>query len=116
MKVLVVDDSTINNMLLQNFLEEHGFEVITALNGYDAIRILESQKPDLLLLDLMMPGLSGFDVLKMLRKENSDLPVIIISAFADADYINLARELGAKDYIKKPINLGRLVQTIQTAV
>ena len=112
MRILVVDDSTINNILLQNYLEENNFEVITALNGPDALEILSREKVNLVLLDVMMPEFSGFDFLNHLKLKKLDIPVIIITANVDIDYKDRAFELGAKDYITKPIQFKELTDKI----
>lgn len=112
MKILVIDDSTINNILLQNYLEENGFDVITVLNGPDALAILPTEQIDLVLLDLMMPEFSGFDFLNHLRKHKLNVPVIIITANIDIDYKDKAFDLGAKDYISKPIQFKELIDKI----
>ena len=108
MKILVVDDSTINNILLQNYLEENDFDVITTLNGPDALEIIKKEQVDLVLLDVMMPEFSGFDFLNHLKLNKLNIPVIIITANVDIDYKDKAFELGAKDYINKPIQFKEL--------
>ncbi|MCB2195050.1 MAG: response regulator [Bacteroidetes bacterium] len=112
MKILVVDDSTINNILLQNYLEENNFEVVTALNGPDALEIIRKEPIDLVLLDVMMPEFSGFDFLKHLKTYNLSVPVIIITANADVEYKDKSFELGAKDYLNKPIQFIELKDKI----
>ena len=116
MKILVVDDSTINNILLQNFLEDNNFQVITSLNVPDAFDVILKDKIELVLLDLMMPDFSGFDFLDHLNKEKIDVPVIVITANVDIDYKNKALNLGAKDYITKPIQFNELLDKIKKTV
>ena len=113
MKILVVDDSTINNILLQSFLEENEFEVITSLNGPDALEILAKEQIDLVLLDVMMPEFSGFDFLVHLKLKDTDMPVIVISANIESDFKEKSIELGAKDYITKPIQFNILLDKIK---
>jgi DNA-binding response OmpR family regulator len=112
MKILVVDDSTINNILLQNYLEENNFDVVTALNGPDAIDIIRKDTIDLVLLDVMMPEFSGFDFLKYLKTNNLSVPVIIITANADMEYKEQSFALGAKEYLNKPIQFIELKDKI----
>ena len=116
MKILVVDDSTINNILLQNLLEEKKFEVVTTLNGPDAIDILSKEQIELILLDVMMPEFSGFDFLNHLNKHKIEIPVIVITASADTDYKVRSLELGAKDFINKPIQFDELLEKIKKTV
>ncbi|MEA3316391.1 MAG: response regulator [Bacteroidota bacterium] len=112
MKILVVDDSTVNNILLQEFLEHYNHEVHTALDGREALDIMQDDKPDLILLDIMMPGISGFDVLEYMKQNNILIPTIVISAYHKSDKHRLAIELGALDYIKKPIDFDYLINLI----
>lgn len=112
MKILVVDDSTMNNILLQNYLEENKFEVVAALNGPDALEIIRKENIDLVLLDVMMPEFSGFDFLKYLKTNQLSIPVIIITANADVEYKERSFELGAKDYLNKPIQFVELKNKI----
>lgn len=116
MKILVVDDSTINNILLQNFLEDNDFRVITALNVPDAFDMLLKDDIGLVLLDLMMPDLSGFDFLKQIKSENINVPVLVITANMDLDYRDKALELGAKGYLTKPIQFSELLDEIKNTI
>ena len=116
MKILIVDDSTINNMLLQDILEAEGYEVYSALNGKEALQVLETHSPGMILLDLMMPEINGFDLLKKLRKEKLNIPVIVISAYSSDDYIKKAKELGALDYMLKPVKGVELIKRIEHCV
>ncbi len=116
MKILVIDDSTINNILLQDFLENNGFNVLTALSGYEALDIIENQTPDLILLDLMMPGISGFDVLRIIRRRKLMVPTIIVSAYNDIEKIKTAKKLGACNHLKKPIDFNHLLNTIESVI
>jgi len=113
MKILLVDDSTINNILLQNFLEDNNYQVITALNVPDAFDVLVKDKIDLVLLDLMMPDFSGFDFLKHLKNNDIDVPVIVVTANADSDYRSKSIELGAKYFVTKPIQFDELLDKIK---
>lgn len=102
-KILVADDEAEIRELLKLYLENSGYEVIEAEDGSDAILKLHDNKPDMCLLDIMMPGVDGYQVLKKLREE-SNIPVIILSAKdADSEKI-LGLNLGADDYIAKPFN------------
>ncbi|MDA3781419.1 MAG: response regulator [Bacteroidales bacterium] len=112
MKILVVDDSTVNNILLQEFLENHEFEVHTSLNGKEALELMETLKPDLVLLDIMMPGIDGFAVLNFMNQNSIKIPTIMISAYDGIDKHQLAIKLGAFDYLKKPIDFIVLLNLI----
>lgn len=110
--VLVVDDETRIVKFLKLRLEASGYEVLTANNGLAALEILEAQEPDLLVLDVLMPGLDGLDTLKQVRVLSS-IPVIILSAKeASKDKIR-GLELGADDYLAKPFSPDELIARIE---
>ena len=112
-RILCIDDSNTALLLLEYALSEAGFEALLAISVGQAINILESIKPDLILLDLSMPEVSGYEFLKMrqhLKLEN--VPVIIISALDSQDSVAITRNLGAIDFISKPIKIGPLMEKI----
>ena len=100
-KILVADDEAEIRDLLRLYLEKDGYEVFEAADGIEALTVLKQEKPDLAILDIMMPGPDGYRVLQNIR-ENSNIPVILLSAkISDSDKI-LGLDLGADDYIAKP--------------
>jgi CheY-like chemotaxis protein len=105
-KVLIVDDEPFNVDVLQQELEELGYEAITAFNAKEALEQIKKHQPDLILLDLMMPVLDGFAVLKEVKNDNSlrDIPVIIVSAEHDSKSVVKGIKQGADDYITKPVD------------
>lgn len=109
--VLVVDDETNIQELIKFNLEKNGFEVITADNGLDALRLAETKKPDLIFLDLMLPGMDGLDVCKNIRKNPAieNIPIVMITAKSEELDKILGLELGADDYITKPFSVRELV-------
>jgi len=111
-KILIVDDEiSICDLLKITFVEE-GFDVETAYSGREAIRKLESFKPDLLILDVMLPGTSGFDICEKVTREMK-IPVIMLTAKSDlADKI-LGLELGADDYVTKPFHTRELTARVK---
>lgn len=108
-KILVVDDSSSNILLLQNFLEDEGFDIQVANSGKEAIKKADDFIPDLILLDLMMPGINGLDVMNSISK---DIPVIMISANKDPKLVNDAKANGIKSYIQKPIDFDEILNEI----
>jgi len=104
--VLVVDDEPFNVDVLQQELDDLGYQTIIASNGQEALDKIKSQQPDLILLDLMMPVLDGFEVLKEIKADDSlrDIPVIIVSAEHDSKSVVKGIKQGADDYITKPID------------
>jgi len=102
--ILIVDDTQQNVMVLSQMLRDAGYKVLAAFNGEDALKLLEKRKPELILLDVMMPGMNGFQVCEKL-KGNSDtqrIPVIFLSALNDIESKVKAFEAGGVDYITKP--------------
>ena len=113
--ILIVDDSTTNVVLLEAILDERGYKIHTALNAKEAYSIIAKHKPDLILLDLLMPKISGFDFLHEIKKSKStkDTPVIIVSALTDEENIEKIMDMGAIDFVKKPIDLQYLVNKVE---
>jgi DNA-binding response OmpR family regulator len=112
-KVLVVDDEESIRSGLEYVLAREGFDVATAGDGDEALRLLRADPPDLVLLDIMLPRRSGFDVLKALRSEGRSVPVMLLTARElDADKVH-AFDLGADDYVTKPFSVAELVARVR---
>ena len=113
--ILVVDDSEINRDMLRRRLEKRGYRVVTAENGSQALETASREAIDLVLLDVMMPGLSGLDVLRILRKSpaGKDLPVIMATAKSESADIVEALDAGANDYVTKPLDLPVVIARIE---
>jgi DNA-binding response OmpR family regulator len=105
-RILVVDDDASNRDLLARRLEHEGYTVRTAVHGEDALARLVTESADLILLDVMMPGMSGYEVLEALKRENvwRDIPVIMISALDELQSVVRCIEHGAEDYLPKPFD------------
>src|SRR5262245_53056206 len=104
--ILVVDDEELNREALARRLQGHGYAVAVAKSGREAIERLGERRCDLVLLDIMMPGMNGLEVLKFLRRIDSliDLPIIMVTAKGDSQDMVEALELGANDYVTKPLD------------
>lgn len=113
--VLVVDDEDYILRILSFALRAEGWQVLTASNGDETLKQVEREKPDLVVLDLMMPVIDGYQVLKRLRADpvTRDLPIIVLSAKGREFDRDAALELGADDYFTKPFSPQRLVERIQ---
>lgn len=103
--ILVVDDEIGALTLLGIMLERHGYNVIKANHGETALALLEVNKPDLIILDIMMPDIDGFELCSMLRQrlDTKDTPILILSARNDTDSVARGLKAGANDYLSKPI-------------
>ncbi len=110
-RILVVDDEIHVVRLLQKHLVSKSYEVYTAMNGIEAIQKVKDVRPHIVLLDIIMPGMGGIDTLKEIKKINSKIVVIMITAVIDEELAKRALQLGANDYITKPLDLKR-VETI----
>lgn len=99
--ILVIEDDPTVALLLRRILEPEGFNVSTAGDGVRGMALLEENKPDLVLLDVMMPGPDGYEILKRIRQV-STVPVIMVTARCEVDSIGRALGLGADDYVRKP--------------
>jgi DNA-binding response OmpR family regulator len=113
--ILVVDDKINIRNLAREYLSEEGFRVDTASNGREALYTARQEKPDLILLDIMMPEMSGFDFLKVYRKER-ETPVILLTAKLEETDKVLGLELGADDYVTKPFGMKELVARINAVL
>ncbi len=117
-KILVVDDQPDNVFLLEDRLNKEGFNVIRAYDGKSAIKKAEFEKPDLILLDVMMPDIDGFEVCKSIKlnQHTNSIPVILVTALNSSSDIEKGFEIGAFDYIKKPFNRTELLARVKAAL
>lgn len=116
--VLAVDDVPINLILVQKMLARFNFQMSTAANGQAALDAVAARKPDLILLDLMMPGIDGFEVLRRIREnpETADIRIVILSALNSNEDVVKGYNLGADDFIMKPIIMEKLLTTVITQI
>lgn len=116
--ILAIDDEEDILELIEFNLSREGFKVLTAENAEEGLKVILNEKPDLLLLDLMLPGMDGFDVTKKIRswEINSDLPVIMLTAKGEEADIVTGLELGADDYIVKPFSPRVLTARIKSVL
>ncbi|MCG2725364.1 MAG: response regulator [Elusimicrobia bacterium] len=117
-KILIVEDSKSMSAVLQEVLESQGYEVTWANNGIDGIRLAKSEKPDLILLDLLLPKLNGYEVCNAVKRNNSTrhIKILIISTLGDKDHMEKAKLCGAKNFMKKPYNLQDLLTEIKNII
>lgn len=110
-KILVVEDEEDMRDLIKVRLEVEGYEVLEAGDGEEALRIVKKEKPDLIVLDLMIPKITGFEVCRMVKfdDESKKIPIIILSAMAQQRDREKAMEYGAEEYFIKPFDLGLMV-------
>jgi two-component system, cell cycle response regulator len=114
-KILIIDDDAVNVKLLAGNLEKD-YEIIPAYNGEEGLRIIEFDKPDIVLLDIMMPKISGYEVCERIKRQDATrfTPVVIITALSDLDAKIKAIEIGADDFLTKPINRMELTTRVKS--
>ncbi|KGK88434.1 MULTISPECIES: response regulator transcription factor [unclassified Clostridium] len=117
-KIIIVDDEEHIRELLKFNLENSGYSTIYADNGIDALKLIKSERPQLILLDLMIPGMDGYDVCKEVRKDNniSTTPIIMITAKGEEFDKVLGLELGADDYITKPFSIREILARVKAVL
>lgn len=116
--ILVVDDEPMARTLLRLTLVRAGFEVVEAVDGFDALDKLKEGAPDVMILDVMMPGIDGFSVCETIREDasSSELPIIMLSAKTDLESVNKGLEVGANRYLTKPISPEELTRQVQAVL
>lgn len=116
--ILVVDDITTNIILMERLLRRRNYCVLVAQSGTEALKIAEERKPDLILLDIMMPVMDGYEVLARLRSNEAtkDIKVVMVSALGGKLDIKNAMELGADDYLTKPIVVQKLYDVLDEMI
>jgi len=113
-KILVVDDEVFICELLDEFLTMQGYDVKTANCGEDAISIFKDIKPEAVLLDIRMPGITGIDVLRKMKDIDKNAKIIMLSAFGDVDTIQKTLQMGAFKYMQKPVDFKNLLNVLNS--
>ena len=110
--LMVVDDEQTVRRLLDRILKTEGYEVLLANDGSSALKLLEQHSPDLVILDIKMPGLNGFQTLRLIR-ERSNIPVIMLTGNSEETTVRDALTIGADDYVRKPFHTFELLARIR---
>ncbi|MCO5183088.1 MAG: response regulator transcription factor [Anaerolineae bacterium] len=113
--ILVVDDTESLRTLVKNYLQQEGFRVVTAKDGREALFVAREEKPDLIILDLMMPEMGGYDFMRHHSRE-AETPIIILTAKIDENDKVLGLELGADDYVTKPFGMRELTARVRAVL
>lgn len=112
-KVLIVDDQFGIRILLNEVFQKEGYQTFQAANGVQALEILTKNKPDIVLLDMKIPGMDGIEILKRMKKLNQDIRVIIMTAYGELDMIQEAKDLGALTHFAKPFDIDDLRDAVK---
>ncbi|HON55698.1 MAG TPA: response regulator [bacterium] len=117
-KIVITDDDVDTLELLREFLESENFEVFTIVNGIQLFEVIKENKPDIILLDIMMNWISGYDLCRTLKESEKfkDIPIIFISARTSETDIQLGFDSGADAYLKKPFSLKELLEKINSLI
>src|SRR5512146_2922357 len=113
--ILVIDDEALTLRTISRALRDEGFDVSVAMTGEEGVKVLGEERPDLALLDVVLPGIDGIEVLRQFRKQSPDTIVVMMSAYRMVDRAVEAMKLGAYDYLIKPFHLADMVNTIRRA-
>jgi DNA-binding NtrC family response regulator len=116
LRILIVDDDRAQRSLLETFLQSHGYVTLSAASGEAALQLLTEDRFAMMISDVRMPGMSGLETLRRVRQKNPDLPVLLVTAFADIRSAVAAMRDGAVNYLAKPIDLDELLVTIGKAI
>lgn len=113
--ILIVDDSPTETFRFKEILSKHGFETIEAVNGADGVMMAKTHLPDLVLMDVVMPGMNGFQATRQITREatTQHIPVIIVSTKDQATDRLWGKRQGAKDYLVKPVDENKLIEIIK---
>ncbi len=117
-KILVIDDTELMQRMIKDVLQKEGYEVYSAYSGEEGLAKVSTIKPDLIILDIIMPGMSGFDVCRILRADDGNIltPIIMLTAQVNEDDKLIGLEMGADDYIIKPFNSRELVSRVRNTL
>ena len=113
--VLIIEDNPINRKVFKDILNVNGYKTIEAVDGEEGYRMAKEHKPDLIVMDVQLPGANGYDVTRRLKSEDDskDIPIVIVTSFAMAGEENEAKTVGCNDYLTKPINIHQFIDTIK---
>lgn len=115
-KALVVDDSALNRQVIVEYLRHKDIETIEAEDGEQALVLIATEKPDVILLDLIMPVMDGFEVLEHLKRDNNTIPVLVITAYLKGNTFQRCMELGAKGFLNKPVKMQELFNMLSQII
>ena len=113
-RIMIIEDNPKNMKIMVDLMQVHGYETITAEDGMIGLETALKEKPDLILMDVQLPGIDGYEVTRRLKGKDAtrDIPVIVVTSFAMKGEEARAKEVGAAGYISKPIDIHKLMDTV----
>ena len=111
-KILIVDDQPGIRLLLNEVFKKEGYTPLLAANGMEALKIVEEELVDCVLLDMKIPGMNGLEILQHLKEKNEGTPVIMMTAYGEQELIDEAMKLGASNYFTKPFNIFEVLEEV----
>ncbi|WP_379970687.1 response regulator [Ectobacillus sp. sgz5001026] len=115
-KILIVDDQYGIRILLNEVFQKEGYQTFQAANGFQAIDIVVNDKPDLIVLDMKIPGMDGIEILKRVKQIDKSIKVILMTAYGELDMIQEAKKLGALMHFAKPFDIDELRQAVREQI
>ncbi len=115
-KILIVDDQYGIRILLNEVFQKEGYQTYQAANGFQAIDIVKKDRPDLVILDMKIPGMDGIEILKRVKEIDKDIKVILMTAYGELDMIQEAKELGALSHFAKPFDIDEIRKAVRNEV
>ncbi|MFX3624409.1 MAG: response regulator [Ectobacillus sp.] len=115
-KILIVDDQYRIRILLNEVFQKEGYKTYQAANGFQAIDIVKKDKPDLVILDMKIPGMDGIEILKRLKEIEPDIKVILMTAYGELDMIQEAKDLGALMHFAKPFDIDEMRKAVRQQI
>ncbi|WP_246944502.1 response regulator [Bacillus sp. AK128] len=112
-KILIVDDQFGIRILLNEVFQKEGYQTFQAANGYQALEIVDKHSPDLVLLDMKIPGMDGIEILKRMKAVDQEIRVIIMTAYGELDMIQEAKDLGAITHFAKPFDIDEIREAVK---
>jgi two-component system response regulator (stage 0 sporulation protein F) len=112
-KILIVDDQFGIRILLNEVFQKEGYQTFQAANGYQALEIVDKHSPDLVLLDMKIPGMDGIEILKRMKAVDQEIRVIIMTAYGELDMIQEAKDLGAITHFAKPFDIDEIREAVR---
>jgi len=113
-RIMIIEDNPKNMKIMVDLMQVHGYETITAEDGMSGLETALKEKPDLILMDVQLPGIDGYEVTRRLKGKDAtrDIPVVVVTSFAMKGEEARAKEVGAAGYISKPIDIHKLMDTV----